>query len=264
MDNLFDLRGKYCLVTGGARGIGAMITEGLLNYNAEKVVVASRDEAALQKFSIEMNNRFGQNRCEYFKCDLSKESEIDVLVDHITKKFGVIHVLINNSGINWAAPLDTYDQLAFEKVLNVNVKKVFYLIQKVRLLPSIRKGSSQNDPGRIINIGSVDGIRVPLFETYAYSASKAALHQMTKVLAHHLASSNITVNAIAPGPFESKMMAATLKRYENEIIDSVPLKRIGKPGDIAAACVYLCGLGGSYVTGSILPVEGGLLIKAVL
>ena len=166
-----------------------------------------------------------------------------------------LHVLVNNAGANWGAPLEEYPDAAFDKVLALNVKAAFRLT--VALLPQLRASVTPGDPARVINIGSIDGLTVPLLETYAYSTSKAALHHLTRHLARRLAP-EVTVNAVAPGPFESKMMAATLERFGDAIRASNPLRRIGEPEDMAGVALYLASRAGAYLTAAVIPVDGGI------
>ncbi|MEZ5141209.1 MAG: SDR family oxidoreductase [Acidimicrobiales bacterium] len=163
--------------------------------------------------------------------------------------------MVNNAGATWGAPMAEFDEAAWDRVLDLNVKGVFQLTRF--LAPSLRAASAPGDPSRVINIGSIDGIHVPLLETYSYSASKAAVHHMTRVLAAKLAP-DVTVNAIAPGPFESKMMAATLEAFGDQIAASAPLKRIGHPLDMIGASLFLASRAGAYCTGVVLPVDGGI------
>jgi len=170
----------------------------------------------------------------------------------------VLNILVNNSGANWGATLAEYPDAAFTKVLTLNVQRVFTLTQA--LLPLVEKGGKRDGCGRIINIGSINGVSVPNLETYAYSASKAALHQLTRHLAAFVDGS-VTVNALALGPFRSKMMAATLDAAEKSIAGALPSNRIGTPQDVAAACLWLSSRGGEWVTGTIIPVDGGSLLN---
>ncbi len=164
-------------------------------------------------------------------------------------------MLVNNAGATWGAPLEAFDDAAWDRVLALNVKGVFHLTRF--LLPLLRAAGTAEEPARVVNIGSIDGIHVPVLETYSYSASKAAVHQLTRHLARRLAP-EITVNAIAPGPFESKMMAATLDAFGDQIAAAAPLKRIGRPDDMAGAVIYLASRAGAYLTGAVIPVDGGI------
>ena len=163
---------------------------------------------------------------------------------------------MNNAGTNWGAPLAEYPDAAWDKVLALNLKSVFHLTRA--LVPQLEAAASPEDPARVINIGSIDGLQVPVLETYAYSASKAAVHHLTRVMAGRLAPQKITVNAVAPGPFESKMMAATLEQFGDMIVESNPLKRIGTPEDMVGVVIYLASRAGAYLTGAVIPVDGGM------
>ncbi|RUS17935.1 hypothetical protein BC937DRAFT_89336 [Endogone sp. FLAS-F59071] len=173
-----------------------------------------------------------------------------------------LDVLVNNAGANWSAAIEEYPDAAFQKVMNLNLNRIFSLTQAC--LPLLTAKSSTSNPSSVINIGSVDGLRVPQHETYAYSASKAALHHMTRVMAGHLGPKGVTVNAIAPGVFQSKMMKETLEKLGDFIIAGVPLARIGSPEDIAGTCIYLSSRAGNYTTGSVIVVDGGAISSAKL
>jgi NAD(P)-dependent dehydrogenase (short-subunit alcohol dehydrogenase family) len=177
------------------------------------------------------------------------------LAAELAEREPALHVLVNNAGANWGAPLEQYPDSAFEKVLALNVTAAFRLT--VSLLPQLRAAATPGDPARVINIGSIDGLGPPLLETYAYSSSKAALHHLTRHLARRLAP-EITVNAVAPGPFESKMMAVTLERFGDAIRSSNPMRRIGEPEDMAGVALYLASRAGAYVTAAVIPVDGGI------
>ena len=193
--------------------------------------------------------------CQSIPADLSTEAACIALAAEVAERERSLDILVNNAGATWGAPIAEFDDAAWDKVLSINVKGVFHLTKA--LLPLLEAAGSQDEPARVINIGSIDGIHVPILETYSYSASKAAVHQLTRHLARRLAPS-ITVNAIAPGPFESKMMAATLDAVGDQIAASAPLKRIGRPDDMAGTAIYLSSRAGSYVTGSIIAVDGGI------
>jgi NAD(P)-dependent dehydrogenase (short-subunit alcohol dehydrogenase family) len=246
---LFDLTGKTALVTGGTRGIGLMIARGLLDAGAS-VTISSRDAEACERARAELAEH---GPVTAVPADLSTEAECLRLAATVE---GPLHVLVNNAGATWGAPLMEFPESAWDKVLNLNLKSPFFLTRA--LLARLEEAASDDDPARVINIGSIDGLRVPALPTYSYSSSKAAVHMLTKVLAKELGPKRITVNAIAPGPFESKMMAATLDAFGDAIAASAPLGRIGRPDDMAGAAVFLASRAGSYVTGAVLPVDGGI------
>ncbi len=250
--DLFSVRDKAVLVTGGSRGIGLMIARGFVEAGA-RVTISSRKAEACEQAVAELSPL---GACSALPADLSREEEAVRLASELAEREPALHVLVNNAGANWGAPLEDYPDSAWDKVLAVNVKAVFHLTK--HLVPQLEKAASPADPARVINIGSIDGIQVPALETYAYSASKAAVHHLTRVLARKLAPVHITVNAVAPGPFESKMMAATLDRFRDAIVAGCPLGRIGEPEDMAGIAIYLASRAGAYVTGAVIPVDGGI------
>ena len=252
MKDLFSIEGKVALVTGGSRGIGQMIARGYAEHGA-RVYVSSRDADACAKVAAELSK---VGTCAAIPGDLSEPAEVKRVAGELAAREPALHILVNNAGANWGAPLEEYPDSAWDKVLALNVKSVFHLT--VALLPQLAAAATPEDPARVINIGSIDGIQVPLLETYAYSASKAAVHHMTRVLARKLAARDITVNAVAPGPFESKMMAATLEKFRDSLVKTIPRKRIGEPEDMAGIAIYLASRAGSYVTGAVIPVDGGI------
>jgi NAD(P)-dependent dehydrogenase (short-subunit alcohol dehydrogenase family) len=188
--------------------------------------------------------------------DLSTEAECLRLAGEVGEREQVLHILVNNAGATWGAPLAEFPAAAWDKVVDLNLKAPFFLTRA--FLPLLEAGGTHDDPARVINVGSIDGLHVPSLPTYSYSASKAGLHHLTRVLASELGPRQITVNAVAPGPFESKMMAATLESFGAEIAARAPLRRIGRPDDMAGVAVYLSSRAGSYVTGAVIPVDGGL------
>jgi len=255
---LFDVKDKVVLVTGGSRGIGEMIATGFVSAGA-KVYISSRTKDVCDKVAKELSAK-GPGKCYSIPADLQSLEEVKRLVAEISKKEQHLDVLVNNAGANWAAPVDEYPEDAFEKVMNLNLKRIFSLTQAC--LPLLLSKSTSENPSRVINIGSINGINVPYLETYAYSSSKAALHQLTRHLAGKLGNRHILVNAIAPGSFQSKMMKATLEKYGDSIVANVPVGRIGSPEDIAGTCIYLSSRAGQYTTGAIIPVDGGVLVSA--
>jgi NAD(P)-dependent dehydrogenase (short-subunit alcohol dehydrogenase family) len=249
--DLFSVAGKTALVTGGSRGIGRMIAGGFVAAGA-KVYVSSRRAEACQAVATELSE---VGVCLPLPADLSTEGGCRELAAELARREERLHVLVNNAGNTWGAPLEEFDDAAWDRVLSLNVKGVFHTTKF--LLPLLEAAATDDDPARVVNIGSIDGIHVPFLETYSYSASKAAVHQLTRHLARKLAP-RITVNAIAPGPFESKMMAATLDAFGAQIAAGAPMKRIGRPDDMAGAAIYLASPAGAYLTGVILPVDGGI------
>ena len=252
MKDLFSIEGKIALITGGSRGIGLMIARGYVEAGA-RVYVSARKASACEEVAAELSK---VGTCIAVPADLSSEAEAVRLAGEIADREPALHILVNNAGANWGAPLSEYPDAAWDKLLALNVKAVFHLTRA--LLPQLEAAARPGDPARVVNIGSIDGLHVPALETYAYSTSKAAVHHLTRVLARQLAPCGITVNAVAPGPFESKMMAETLERFRDAIIGSCPMGRIGEPEDMAGVAIYLASRAGAYVTGAVIPVDGGI------
>ena len=254
MKDLFNVEGKVALVTGGSRGIGAMIAEGFVKNGVKTYITSRKSEQCNQK--ADDLSKFGE--CISIPANLTDMNEMDKLVNHIKKNEKQFNFLINNAGAAWGASFDEFPENGWDKVMDTNVKSVFFLTQKLAKI--LEKSGNNSDPSRVINVGSIDGIGIPRAETYSYPASKAAVHQLTRVLANRLAHRNININAIAPGPFQSNMMAHTLEEYGEQIKASVPRGRIGVPADMAGTAIFLCSKASSYITGSIIPVDGGSLI----
>jgi NAD(P)-dependent dehydrogenase (short-subunit alcohol dehydrogenase family) len=250
VDQLFSVSGKRIMVTGGTRGVGMMIAQALTDAGAQ-LIVASRKAEACQAAAAELG-------CSAVLADLSQAAGVAALVAEVDKTFnGELDVLINNAGATWGAPLEEFPRAAWDRVLGVNVVGLFEAT--IRLLPALRRTASAAAPARVINIGSVDGLVVPADENYSYSASKAAVHMLTRHLAQRLAPDHVTVNAIALGPFDSRMTAFKLgdPTGRSEVEARIPLGRIGQPDDIGGAAIFLSAPASAYMTGTVVPVDGG-------
>jgi NAD(P)-dependent dehydrogenase (short-subunit alcohol dehydrogenase family) len=260
IEDLFSVAGKTALVTGAATGIGRMAATALVMAGA-RVLIASRKGEACAAVAEEINALGGPGRAEGFAGDVGSEEGVSALAAEVGRRTDRLHILINNAGLSWGAELEEFPYHAWARVLNVNVTGLFHLTRE--LLPLLDKAASHEDPARIINLGSVMGTQPMADGAYSYTASKAAVHHLTRTLANELAERRITVNAFAPGPFQSKMTAfATATDEQAETVGRrVPLGRIGAPDDIAGATLYLCSRAGSYVTGAILPIDGGQSVQ---
>lgn len=258
---LFDLTGKVALVTGGATGIGRMAATGLAAAGA-RVLIASRKADACEAVAAEINASGVAGSVEGFGGDVATEAGIDALVAEVQSRTDKLNILMNNAGRTWGAPIGEHPYEAWDKLLSLNVQGMFHLTQQ--LLPLLKAASTAEDPARVVNVGSVMGDIPKGTSTYSYAVSKGAVHHMTRVLSNDLAPEGITVNAIAPGPFVSKMTAFALGTEEGkaESAKGVPLGRVGSPEDVAGALQYLCGRGGAYVSGAILPLSGGMQSNA--
>lgn len=251
MRNLFDVTGKVVLVTGGSRGIGEMIARGYVE-NGATVYISSRKGDVCDAIAAQLSST---GRCLSIPADLGETAGIADVAAHIAAQEGKLDVLVNNAGANWAAPIEEYSEFGWDKVHGLNLRSVFFLIQA--MLPLLRVAATPTSAARVINVASVDGLRPPPYQTYAYTSSKAGLMMLTRHLAAHLAADHILVNAIAPGPFESQMMAATLRDHGAEVSASIPLRRIGTPEDMAGVALFLGSRASAYVTGAIVPCDGG-------
>jgi NAD(P)-dependent dehydrogenase (short-subunit alcohol dehydrogenase family) len=251
--NMFDVRGKVVLVTGGSIGIGAMIAEGFV-ANGARVHIVSRTESEI----VETAQRLSAlGDCRPIVGDVSSVAGIEAIVSQLSAQETFVDVLVNNAGTAHMARLEEYDESGWDRTMNVNLKGAFFLTQ--RMLPLLRARATAVDPSRVLNIGSIDGLRPPPKNEhiFAYPASKAALHHMTRDLAQKLAPL-ITVNAIAPGAFDSRLNGPTIQEFGDAIIKATPCKRIGVLSDMAGTSIFLSSRAGSFVTGSILAVDGGI------
>jgi NAD(P)-dependent dehydrogenase (short-subunit alcohol dehydrogenase family) len=252
MKDLFSVAGKTALITGGSRGIGLMMARGLVEAGA-RVYISSRKADVCERVAAELSE-FGE--CFALPADCGTEQGCNGLAAELAEREKELNILVNNAGANWGAPMEDFPDSGWDKVLALNVKAVFQLTRA--LVPQLEAAARKGDPARVINTGSIDGLKPPMLDTFSYSASKAAVHHLTRVLAKKLAEKNITVNAIAPGPFESKMMEVTLENFGEAIIASCPMGRIGEPEDMAGVVIYLASRAGAYVTGVVIPVDGGI------
>ncbi len=254
INDLFSVEGKVALVTGGSRGIGLMIAHAYV-ANGMKVYISSRKAEVCDVVAAELS-KIGT--CIAVPADLATEEGRTSLVNELQEKEDHLDVLVNNAGALWAAPYDKFPEKGYDRTMDINVKTIFFLTQA--LLPLLEKKGTLQAPSRVINIGSIDGIRVPEVDNFPYGPSKAAVHHLTKVLAVRLAKKGITVNAIAPGPFESKMTKWMLDNMRPMIEAKCPLKRIGNPSDMAGIAIYLASMASSYLNGVVIPLDGGICI----
>lgn len=254
MTDLFSVAGKTALVTGGSRGIGYMIAEGLLNAGA-RVLIAARKAEEL----ADAHRRLAElGSCTAVQADISNPDGARALARAVTAAANTLDILVNNAGATWGAPLEEFPELGWDRVMHTNVEGVFHLT--VALLPLLRAAATADDPARIINIGSTDGLKPSGIDNYSYSASKAAVHMLTRHLAQRLGPDGITVNAIAPGPFLSRMTRSILGAEEGRsyVAQRMPLRRIGRPDDAAGVVIFLSSRAGAFLTGTIIPLDGGM------
>ena len=260
MQDLFSIKGKTALVTGGSRGIGEMIAAGFL-ANGAKVYISSRKREACDATAKRLMEQFG-GECISLPADLSNIDGIDAAVKSFGEMEDNLDILVNNAGVSWGAPLDEFPELGWDKVMDTNLKGVFFLTQK--LLPLLRASGTAENPARVVNIGSIDGIKNPVFATFSYGPSKAALHHLTRGLALHLAPQHIIVNAIAPGPFPTWMLSTGVGGGGDTDIDwsSVanknPRGRVGTAEDIAGLSIFLCSRAGAFTVGEVITCDGGV------
>lgn len=253
MKNLFDVSGKIALVTGGSRGIGLMIARGYVE-NGVKTYISSRKAEACREVEEELS-KVGE--CIALPMDLSTVEGATQLAAQLAEREDRLDILVNNAGASWGAPIDDFPEEGWDKVLDINLKGPFFLTQK--MLPLLRAAATYDDPARVINIASIDGYKNNPIETYSYAASKAGMVHLTRHLARNLAKDNILVNAIAPGPFESKMMEWTLDQFGDQIRNSNPRKRIGRAEDMAGAAIFLASRASDYIVGETIKVDGGIV-----
>lgn len=259
MKDLFSIDGKVAVVTGGSRGIGEMIAAGFL-ANGARVYISSRKADVCDETAKRLQSEFG-GECVSLPADLSNIEGCEALANELASREKQVDILVNNAGVSWGAPIDEFPEIGWDKVFDTNVKGVFFLTQN--LLPLLRASGSAEDPARVINIGSIDGIKNPIFETFSYGPSKAALHHMTRGLALHLTKENIIVNAIAPGPFPTWMLSTGVGGGGDTDIDwsavakGNPRGRVGTPEDIAGLAIFLSSRAGAFTVGETITCDGG-------
>ena len=251
-DTLFSIAGKVALVTGGSSGIGAMIARGLVQRGVRTYITA-RD--ALRAADAAQELAASNGDCIGLAADFAAEGAVVRLATELAEREERLHLLVNNAGANAAGSLADMSEADWDLVLGVNTKAAFFLVREV--LPLLRAGATTRDPARVVNVGSIGGLHVPAWEAHAYGASKAALHHLTRSLAKALGKDNITVNAIAPGPFPSRLTDTASEAVQNSVATHIPLQRPGEPEDVEGAVVFLASRAGAYVNGHTIPLDGG-------
>lgn len=255
MKNLFDVSGKVAVVTGGSRGIGAMIARGFVE-NGVKTYITARKEDELRATAEELG-KLGE--CVALPSNLGSNNGVTAFADAIREREDKVHILVNNAGASWGAAIEEFPESGWDKVMDLNVKSLFFLTQA--LLPALRAAGTAQDPARVINIGSMNGITHSHMNNYSYSASKAAVHHLTRHLGADLAPGFVNVNGIAPGYFPSKMTAHLLDQ-KDELVSHFPCGRIGSPEDAAGTAIYLCSRASAWVTGHTIVLDGGAVAAA--
>ena len=264
LEKLFSIQGKVAVVTGGSRGIGEMIAAGFL-ANGARVYISSRKADACEATAKRLSESFG-GECIALPANLAGVEGVDSLVEQLKSRKERVDILVNNAGVSWGAELDEFPESGWDKVMDTNVKGVFFLTQ--RLLPLLEAGATAEDPARVINIGSIDGIKTPVFDNFSYGPSKAAVHALTRQLAAHLVKRNIIVNAIAPGPFPTWMLSTgvggggDVEATDWDAVGRVnPRGRVGTPEDIAGLAIFLSSRAGAFTVGEVISCDGGTVVS---
>ncbi|QHJ11057.1 Rhamnolipids biosynthesis 3-oxoacyl-[acyl-carrier-protein] reductase [Paraglaciecola mesophila] len=255
MNNFFSVAGKIAVVTGGSSGIGAMIARGFVE-NGVKTYITSRKLEQLEQTATELSSL---GECIAVQSDLSTMAGVEAFAEEMLKREPKIDILINNAGAAWGAPVEEFPESGWDKVMDLNVKSIFFLSQ--RLLPALRLAGDANEPSRIVNIASVNGLTHPHMNNYSYSASKAAVIQLTRHMAADIRPTNVNINAIAPGFFPSKMTKHALA-HEQEIMAGLPARKVGELADVAGTAIYLCSKASNYVCGHTVVLDGGQVANA--
>ena len=256
LEDVFGVKGKTALVTGGATGIGRMIATALVHGGAD-VMICSRKGEACEKVAEELNALDAPGSARGFGADVSSQESCEALVEAVRGRTDKLHILVNNAGVTWGEPYESHPRKAWDRIMPVNVTALFELTRD--LTPLLEAAASDDDPARVVNLGSVMGTQPVAEGAYSYAVSKAAVHHLTRILAIELADRRITVNAFAPGPYPSRMTAFATDTDEKQakVGEGVPLGRVGHPHDMAGAILFLCGRGGGYTTGAVIPLDGG-------
>jgi 2-deoxy-D-gluconate 3-dehydrogenase len=253
MTDMFDLEGKIAVVTGGSRGIGKMIAAEFVRRGVRTYITSRKAEDCLKTAAA--LSEFGE--CIALPNDLSTMDGIDALVADFSGRETRLDILINNAGAAWGAPFDEFPEAGWDKVMDLNLKSLFFITQK--FAPLLRAGASAEQPAKVVNIASIDGIRNADIETYSYAASKAGVIHLTRRLAKRLTREHIMVNAIAPGAFASDMNIWA-RDEPDKVASQIPAGRVGAPQDIAGTAVYMCSRAGDYLAGITIPVDGGVTL----
>lgn len=259
LQNLFSMQGKICVITGGSRGLGSFMAQGFLQAGAKRVYITARKAEACEAAAKALSE-FGE--CIALPADVASNEGMASLVKALNEREDHIDVLVNNAGTGWAGEFGQFPEKGWDKVMDINAKSPFFLTQA--LLPLLKKNASAGSFSSVINIGSIAGIVGNGLDNYTYAISKTAVHQLTRVLAKELAESHIRVNAIAPGRFYSKMtefLSSNQEEFEKEC-EIIPMHRWGEPSDIAGVAIMLASKAGGFITGQIIPVDGGTTLIA--
>ena len=251
IETLFSVAGKTVVITGGSRGIGEMIARGYVE-NGARVIISARNAAVCDGLAAELSKA---GECISIPADLSKMPEIERFAAAVAAVTPKVDVLFNNAGASWGGAFDDFPEAGWDKVMDLNVKSIFFLTQK--LVKLLEAAASSDSYARVINIGSIDGMHVSGIETYSYAASKAAVLHLTRMMAKNLAGRHISVNAIAPGYFPSKMTAGIAEEFAAESLAATPMARRGDAGDMAGVALFLGSRASAFLCGSVVTVDGG-------
>ena len=255
LQDMFGLDGRIALVTGGSRGIGKMIVEGYLAAGCARVYISARKTAQIEEAIADFETRY-PGKVIGLPVDLATVEGCRTLAKELEAREERLDILVNNAGAAWGEPFEGFPEAGWDKVMDINVKSPFFLTQALHGL--LKAGGTHERPSKVINIGSIDGQRLNPWETYSYHASKAAILYLTKRLAARLVTDHILVTAIAPGAFQSDMNKAA-RDHGDAVAQSIPVKRIGVPEDMAGAAIFLASKAGDYVVGDTITVDGGLV-----